>query len=86
MPFLDNLQACATERPDEAAVVVGGRGVSWGALHAAAEKHVPIAPMTSVVMGVNSVEFVTLCGRRGRRAAVCSAGSRLEPGFEEHDL
>ncbi|ABK03489.1 AMP-dependent synthetase and ligase [Arthrobacter sp. FB24] len=57
MPFLNRLQRWADDRPDDTAVVVAGRHLSWAALRdAAAARAAEIGPVT-VLAEPNSVDF-----------------------------
>lgn len=79
MPFLDKLRRWADERPDDTAVVVGGRRVSWEALGAQAAERIPGSALTVLEEG-NSLDFVV-----GFAAAI--AGERqcavLDPAWPE---
>lgn len=73
MPFLNKIQVWADRRPDDKAIVVGGRGFSWAQLRGAAEELVPGTPQTSVLSEPNSPEFAAIyCAgvAKGRRIAV----------------
>lgn len=59
MPFLDRLQRWADERPDDTAVVVAGKRLSWAELRDAAAALVPDAPAVTVLAEGNSTRFVT---------------------------
>ncbi len=58
MPFLDRLQRWADERPDDTAVVVAGKRLSWAELRDAAAALVPDAPAVTVLAEGNSTRFV----------------------------
>ncbi|MBT2512899.1 class I adenylate-forming enzyme family protein [Arthrobacter sp. ISL-30] len=58
MPFLNNLQRWAEDRPDDTAVVIGGSGLSWSALRDAAAQLLPATPATTVLAEPNSLAFV----------------------------
>ncbi|MDQ0075829.1 class I adenylate-forming enzyme family protein [Arthrobacter oryzae] len=57
MPFLNRLQRWADDRPDDTAVVVAGRHLSWAALRDAAAGRIPDAGAVSVLAEANSVDF-----------------------------
>lgn len=57
MPFLSKLQRWAKERPDNTAMVVGSRGLSWEELREAAAGLVTSTPQTTVLAEANSLEF-----------------------------
>ncbi|MDR6505600.1 AMP-binding protein [Arthrobacter oryzae] len=57
MPFLNRLQRWADDRPDDTAVVVAGRHLSWAALRDAAAARIPDAGAVSVLAEANSVDF-----------------------------
>ncbi|KIS27031.1 AMP-dependent synthetase [Arthrobacter sp. SPG23] len=57
MPFLNRLQRWADDRPDDTAVVVAGRHLSWGALRDAAAARTADAGQVSVLAEPNSVDF-----------------------------
>ncbi|MBT8162819.1 MULTISPECIES: class I adenylate-forming enzyme family protein [Arthrobacter] len=59
MPFLDKLQLWADERPDDTAVVVGGKRLTWAGLRDAAMLRLPTTGSTTILAEHNSVEFVT---------------------------
>lgn len=81
MPFLDQLQRWANERPDDTAVVVGGKRLTWESLQKLAADLVPESPQVTVLTEGNSVEFVA-------RFAAAVAGERqcavLDPSWPEH--
>ena len=81
MPFLDQLQRWANERPDDTAVVVGGNRLTWESLQKLAADLVPESPQVTVLTEGNSVEFVA-------RFAAAVAGERqcavLDPSWPEH--
>jgi long-chain acyl-CoA synthetase len=58
MPFLDKLQLWAGERPDDTAVVVGGKRLSWADLRDAAALRLGGTPATAVLAEANSLDFV----------------------------
>ncbi|MCU1434108.1 MAG: AMP-dependent synthetase [Pseudarthrobacter sp.] len=80
MPFLDNIQRWADERPHDTAVVVAGRRVRWAELREAATAAVPAAPAVTVLAEANSVDFAV-------RFAGAVAGERqcavLDPSWPE---
>lgn len=57
MPFLNRLQRWADDRPDDTAVVVGGRRLSWAGLRDAAAARVPAAQDVTVLAEANSPDF-----------------------------
>ena len=57
MPFLNRLQRWADDRPDDTAVVVAGRHLSWAALRDAAAARIPAAGAVTVLAEANSVGF-----------------------------
>lgn len=81
MPFLDQLQHWANERPDDTAIVVGGQRLTWESLQKLAADLVPESPQVTVLTEGNSVEFVA-------RFAAAVAGERqcavLDPSWPEH--
>jgi long-chain acyl-CoA synthetase len=81
MPFLDQLQRWANERPDDTAVVVGGQRLTWESLQKLAADLVAESPRVTVLTEGNSVEFVA-------RFAAAVAGERqcavLDPSWPEH--
>lgn len=81
MPFLDQLQRWANERPDDTAVVVGGQRLTWESLQKLAADLVSESPRVTVLTEGNSVEFVA-------RFAAAVAGERqcavLDPSWPEH--
>lgn len=81
MPFLDQLQRWANERPDDTAIVVGGQRLTWESLQKLAADLVPESPQVTVLTEGNSVEFVA-------RFAAAVAGERqcavLDPSWPEH--
>lgn len=58
MPFLDKLQLWADERPDDTAVVVGGKRLSWADLRDAATLRLGETAATTVLAAPNSLDFV----------------------------
>ncbi|MDQ0032110.1 class I adenylate-forming enzyme family protein [Arthrobacter bambusae] len=58
MPFLDKLQLWADERPDDTAVVVGGKRLSWADLRDAATLRLGETAPTAVLAEPNSLDFV----------------------------
>lgn len=73
MPFLDRLQRWADERPDDTAVVVAGKRLSWSELRNAAAVLVPVTPAVSVLAERNSTDFAAAFSAAvagGRRCAV----------------
>ena len=73
MPFLNRVHRWAELRPDDTAVAVDGRGLTWAELRAAAVDKVPGTPETSILSKPNSAEFAVLyCAgvARGRQIAV----------------
>lgn len=58
MPFLNNVQQWADQRPQATAVVVGGQRLSWAELRDAASRAVPDLPHLTVLAEPNSVDFV----------------------------
>ena len=73
MPFLDKLQLWADERPDDTAVVVGGKRLTWAGLRDAAVLRLPATGSTTILAEHNSVEFVaayTAAVAGGRSCAV----------------
>ncbi|MFF1383380.1 class I adenylate-forming enzyme family protein [Arthrobacter sp. NPDC058288] len=57
MPFLNRLQRWADDRPDDTAVVVAGRHLSWGALRDAAAARTGDTGPVTVLAEPNSVDF-----------------------------
>ncbi|WP_427169709.1 class I adenylate-forming enzyme family protein [Arthrobacter sp. 92] len=57
MPFLNRLHRWADERPDDTAVVVGGRHISWSGLRDAAAARVAHSTAVTVLAEANSPEF-----------------------------
>ena len=57
MPFLDNIQRWAEERPYDTAVVVAGRRLRWAELRDAATSALPETAAVSVLAEANSVDF-----------------------------
>ena len=57
MPFLNRIQRWADDRPDDTAVVVAGRHLSWAALRDAAAARIPGAGAVTVLAEANSVDF-----------------------------
>lgn len=79
MPFLNRLRRWARERPDDTAVVVGGRGLSWSELENQAAARVA-APRTTVLDGTNTLDFIVSFAAAvagGRQCAV------LDPAWPE---
>lgn len=73
MPFLDKIQRWANERPDDTAVVVAGRWLSWADLRDSAAAAVPATAGVTVLAEGNSIDFpvrfaAALAG--GRQCAV----------------
>ncbi len=58
MPFLDKLQLWADERPDDTAVVVGGKRLNWAGLRDAATLRLGETGATTVLAEPNSLDFV----------------------------
>lgn len=58
MPFLDKLQRWADERPDDAAVVVGGKRLNWADLRDAATLRLEETAETTILVEPNSLDFV----------------------------
>jgi acyl-CoA synthetase (AMP-forming)/AMP-acid ligase II len=58
MPFLDKLQLWADERPDDTAVVVGGKRLNWADLRDAATLRMGETPPTTILAEPNSLNFV----------------------------
>ncbi|WP_404496826.1 class I adenylate-forming enzyme family protein [Arthrobacter sp. GAS37] len=58
MPFLDKLQLWADERPDDTAVVVGGKRLNWADLRDAATLRLGETAATTVLAEPNSLDFV----------------------------
>lgn len=69
MPFLNQLQKWALERPDSPAVIIGPIGMTWSELVAAAEAVVPENSSLTVLEGNNALDFVV-------RFAAAVAGER----------
>ncbi|WP_426225891.1 class I adenylate-forming enzyme family protein [Pseudarthrobacter sp. DSP2-3-2b1] len=69
MPFLDKIQRWANERPDDTAVVVAGRRLSWADLRGAATAAVPASAGITVLAEANSTDFAA-------RFAAAVAGGR----------
>jgi len=57
MPFLNRLQRWADDRPDDTAVVVAGRHLSWAGLRDAAEARIAESGKVTVLAEPNSVDF-----------------------------
>ncbi|XAS69175.1 AMP-binding protein [Micrococcaceae bacterium Sec5.7] len=57
MPFLNRIQRWADERPDDIAVVVAGRRISWARLRDQAAVAAGTAPAVTVLAEANSVDF-----------------------------
>jgi len=57
MPFLNRLQRWADDRPDDTAVVVAGRHLSWSGLRDAAEARTVDCGNVTVLAEPNSVDF-----------------------------
>ncbi|WP_454698623.1 class I adenylate-forming enzyme family protein [Arthrobacter humicola] len=57
MPFLNRLQRWADDRPDDTAVVVAGRHLSWAALRDAAAARAADTGKVTVLAEANSVDF-----------------------------
>ncbi|MEK0156731.1 class I adenylate-forming enzyme family protein [Arthrobacter oryzae] len=57
MPFLNRLQRWADDRPDDTAVVVAGRHLSWAALRDAASARTAATGAVTVLAEANSVDF-----------------------------
>ena len=57
MPFLNRLQRWADDRPDDTAVVVAGRHLSWAALRDAATARTAATGAVTVLAEANSVDF-----------------------------
>ncbi len=58
MPFLDKLQLWADERPDDTAVVVGGKRLSWADLRDASAWRLGETAPTTVLAEPNPLDFV----------------------------
>jgi long-chain acyl-CoA synthetase len=58
MPFLNRLQRWADDRPDDTAVVLAGRHLSWAALRDAAAARVAGSGGVTVLAEANSADFV----------------------------
>ncbi|GAA4032367.1 AMP-binding protein [Arthrobacter methylotrophus] len=58
MPFLNKLQLWADERPDDTAVVVGGKRLSWTELRDAATVRLVETAATTILAEPNSLDFV----------------------------
>jgi long-chain acyl-CoA synthetase len=58
MPFLNRLQRWADDRPDDTAVVVAGRHLSWAELRDAAAARIPGSGGVTVLAERNSADFV----------------------------
>lgn len=58
MPFLDKLQLWADERPDDTAVVVGGKRLNWADLRDAATLRLAETASTTILAEPNSLDFV----------------------------
>ncbi|GAB3565936.1 AMP-binding protein [Arthrobacter alkaliphilus] len=58
MPFLDKLQLWADERPDDTAVVVGGKRLNWADLRDAAALRLAETASTTILAEPNSLDFV----------------------------
>ncbi|WP_247048858.1 class I adenylate-forming enzyme family protein [Arthrobacter rhizosphaerae] len=80
MPFLDQLQRWANERPDDTAIVVGAQGLTWESLQKLAADLVTESPQVTLLEDGNSLEFVA-------RFAAAVAGERqcavLDPSWPE---
>ncbi|HJV98904.1 MAG TPA: AMP-binding protein [Arthrobacter sp.] len=80
MPFLNRVQQWADDRPNDTAVVVAGRRLSWAELRDAATEEVPGAKAVTVLAEANSVDFAV-------RFAGAVAGARqcavLDPSWPE---
>ncbi|PTT64055.1 class I adenylate-forming enzyme family protein [Arthrobacter sp. HMWF013] len=78
MPFLDKIQRWANERPDNTAVVVAGRRLSWADLRDSATGAVPASAGVTVLAETNSIDFPV-------RFAAAVAGGRqcavLDPAW-----
>src|SRR5438067_1270189 len=58
MPFLDRLQLWADERPDDTAVVVGEKRLTWADLRDAATLRLAETTATTILAAPNSLAFV----------------------------
>lgn len=58
MPFLDKLQRWADDRPDDTAVVVGGKRLNWADLRDAATLRLGETAATTILAEPNSLDFV----------------------------
>lgn len=58
MPFLERLQLWADERPDDTAVVVGGKRLNWADLRDAATLRLAETGSTTILAEPNSLNFV----------------------------
>ncbi len=73
MPFLNKLQLWAEDRPDETAVAVGGKRLTWAQLRDDATLRLDETPATTVLTEANSLQFVVSFAAAvagGRRCAV----------------
>ncbi|WP_115789765.1 class I adenylate-forming enzyme family protein [Arthrobacter silvisoli] len=58
MPFLNKLQLWAEDRPDDTAVAVGGKRLTWAQLRDDAALRLVETPATTVLAEANSLQFV----------------------------
>jgi long-chain acyl-CoA synthetase len=81
MPFLNRIQRWAAERPDDTAVVIAGRSLSWAELRNAAAGQVAETKAVTALCEANSVDFAVNYAAAvagGRQCAV------LDPAWHKH--
>ena len=69
MPFLNRIQRWPDERPQDTAVVVAGRRLSWAEIRDSATACIPGSAAVTVLAEANSVDFAV-------RFAAAVAGRR----------
>ena len=86
MPFLNRLQQWAGDRPDDTAVVVAGRHLSWAALRDAAEARTAESGAVTVLAQPNSVDFAVSFAAAVAGDRQCAVLDPTWPGQLQADI
>ena len=86
MPFLNRLQQWADDRPDDTAVVVAGRHLSWAALRDAAEARTAESGAVTVLAQPNSVDFAVSFAAAVAGDRQCAVLDPTWPGQLQADI
>lgn len=86
MPFLNRLQQWADDRPDDTAVVVAGRHLSWAALRDAATERIADPGAVTVLAEANSVDFAVSFAAAVAGERQCAVLDPAWPGQLQADI